>query len=219
MFFSVDHIIQVGGTLLVALVIFAESGLLVGFFLPGDTLLIAAGIFAAQHRYINIYELFPAVLLAAIVGYQVGYQIGSRGGPRVFKRQDGVLFRQDYIPRTEAYIAKHGGKTMIFARFIAVIRTLVPLVAGIGKMPKRTFFFYNVVGAVVWTGTVTLGSYWIGGKIDNVDRFILPIVAIGILLTVGVEFWVVLRTKSSRRQLISGLKEEYRYFFKHNKNT
>ena len=218
MIFSVDHIIQVGGTLLVALIIFAESGLLIGFFLPGDTLLIAAGIFASQHKYLNIYELFPAVLAAAIIGYQVGYQIGFRGGPRIFKRKNGLLFRADYIPRTEEFIAKHGGKTMILARFVAVVRTLVPLIAGIGKMPKKTFLFYNIVGSVIWTGLITLGSYWVGSQIKDVDKFVIPIVVIGIVLTVGAEFFVVLRTKSSRRQLVSGLKEEYRYFFKNEKN-
>ena len=214
MFFSVDHIIQVGGTLLVASIIFAECGLLVGFFLPGDTLLIAAGILASQHKYVNIYFLLPAVLLAAIIGYQVGYQIGARGGPRVFRRKDGILFRKDYIPRTERFVTHHGGKTMILARFIAVVRTLVPLVAGIGKMNKHKFLFYNVLGAAVWTGSITLGSYWIGSRISNVDKLIIPIVMVGVVLTAGAEFWFVLRNQSSRRQLVAGLREEYNYFFK-----
>ena len=214
MFFSVDHILQAGGILAVALVIFAECGLLVGFFLPGDTLLIAAGIFASQHRYVNIYFLLPAVILAAIIGYQVGYQIGFRGGPRVFKRKDGLLFRADYIPRTEKFVTHHGGKTMILARFIAIVRTLVPLLAGIGKMRKSTFMFYNIIGAIVWVSGVTLGSYWVGQRVDNVDRYILPVVFIGIGLTAAAEIWVVLRSKESRRQLREGLREEYRYFFK-----
>jgi len=213
-FFSVDHILQAGGILAVALVIFAECGLLVGFFLPGDTLLIAAGIFASQHRYVNIYFLLPAVILAAIIGYQVGYQIGFRGGPRVFKRKDGLLFRADYIPRTEKFVTHHGGKTMILARFIAIVRTLVPLLAGIGKMRKSTFMFYNIIGAIVWVSGVTLGSYWVGQRVDNVDRYILPVVFIGIGLTAAAEIWVVLRSKESRRQLREGLREEYRYFFK-----
>jgi len=214
MWFSVDHIIQVGGTLLVALVIFAECGLLVGFFLPGDTLLIAAGIFASQHKYINLSVLIPAVIVAALLGYQVGYQIGLRGGPRVFKRKGGLLFRADYIPRTEAYITRHGGKTMIAARFIAVVRTIVPLVAGIGKMDKRKFLFYNVVGGSLWTLSLILASYWVGQRVNNVDRFVVPVVLAGILLTAGAEFWVVLRKASTRRQLVEGLREEYRYFFK-----
>lgn len=217
---SVDHIIQAGGTLLVVLIIFAECGLLVGFFLPGDTLLIAAGIFAAQHKYISsIYVLFPSVLIAAIIGYQVGYQIGTKGGPRVFKRKDGILFREDYIPRTEKFVARHGGKTMVLARFIAVIRTLVPLVAGIGNMPRKTFLFYNIVGAIIWTGTVTLGAYWVGSQIKDVDKYLIPIVIVGIVLTIGGELWVVLRSKDSRRQIVVGLREEINYFFNRNKNT
>jgi membrane-associated protein len=215
MIFSVNHILQAGGILAVAAIIFAESGLLVGFFLPGDTLLIAAGIFASQHK-LNIYVLLPVVLVAAVVGYQVGYQIGFRGGPRIFKRNDGLLFRADYVPRTEDFIARHGGKIMVVARFIAVVRTLVPLIAGIGKMRKATFLFYNVLGAIIWTGSITLGSYWIGQRVTNVDKYIVPIVASGVVLTIVVEFWVVLRTRASRRQLISGLREEYRYFFKNN---
>src|SRR5581483_10974378 len=170
MIFSVDHIIQVGGTLLTALIIFGESGLLVGFFLPGDTLLIAAGIFASKGKYINIWELLPAVFAAAVIGYQVGYQIGFRGGPRVFKREDGVLFRADYIPRTEKFIDQHGGKTMVLARFIAVVRTIVPLLAGVGKMRRRTFFIYNVAGAAIWTGSITLAAYYIGRKVNNLDK-------------------------------------------------
>jgi membrane-associated protein len=215
MIFSVNHILQAGGLLALGLIIFAESGLLVGFFLPGDTLLIAAGIFAAEHK-LNIYFLVPIVILAAIIGYQVGYQIGLRGGPRIFKRKDGLLFRADYIPRTEAFVKRHGGKTMILARFIAVVRTIVPLIAGIGKMSQGIFFFYNVVGAVIWAGSLTLASFWVGGRVNNVDKYILPVVVVGIVLTVGIEFWVVLRTKSARRQLINGLREEYRYFFKRN---
>ncbi|MGA3150382.1 MAG: VTT domain-containing protein [Candidatus Saccharimonadales bacterium] len=213
MIFSVDHILQAGGILAVALIIFAECGLLVGFFLPGDTLLIAAGIFASEHK-LNIFALLPVVIIAAIAGYQVGYQIGWRGGPKLFKRKDGLLFREDYIPRTEKYVTRHGGKTMVLARFIAVIRTLVPLVAGIGKMRKSTFLFYNIIGAIIWISSITLGSYWVGNRVENVDRFIIPVVIIGIALTAGAEFWFVLRNKSSRRQLIEGLREEYRYFFK-----
>lgn len=219
MLFSVNHIIQAGGILAVALVIFAECGLLVGFFLPGDTLLITAGILASHHKYINLYGLIPAAFLAAVVGYQVGYQIGVRGGPKVFKRKGGILFRADYIPRTEKFISRHGGKTMVAARFIAVVRTLVPLLAGIGRMNRLIFFIYNVIGAAFWTVGVTLAAYWIGQRVENVDKWIVPVVLGGIILTAGAEFWFVLRSKAARRQLIDGLKEEYRYFFKGGQDT
>lgn len=211
---SVNHIIQAGGILAVALIIFAECGLLVGFFLPGDTLLIAAGIFASQHKYLNLYALIPAVFVAAVIGYQVGYQIGRRGGPRIFKRKGGILFRADYIPRTEKFISHHGGKTMVLARFIAIVRTLVPLLAGIGKMNRAIFLLYNIIGAAFWTVGVTLAAYWIGQRVQNVDKWILPVVLAGIILTAGAEFWFVLRSKAARRQLIDGLREEYLHFFK-----
>ncbi len=216
MLFSTEHILQAGGILAVAAIIFAESGLLVGFFLPGDTLLIAAGIFAAQQK-LDIWVLLPAVFIAAVVGYQVGYQLGLKGGPKIFKRKGGLFFREDYIPRTEAFVDKHGGKSMILARFIAVVRTIVPLVAGIGKMEQRKFFIYNVAGALIWTTSLTLGSYWIGRRVENVDNLVLPIVVVGILLTAGVEIFVILRNKSSRKAIWEGLKEEYRYFFNHDK--
>lgn len=214
MLFSTEHILQAGGILAVAAIIFAECGLLVGFFLPGDTLLIAAGIFASQQK-LNIWILLPAVFLAAIIGYQVGYQLGLAGGPKIFKRKSGLFFRKDYIPRTEAFVAKHGGKSMILARFLAVVRTIVPLVAGIGKMNPKKFFIYNVLGALIWTSTLTLGSYWIGKRVENVDSLVLPIVLIGIFLTAGAEILVFFRNKSSRQAILEGLKEEYRYFFKH----
>lgn len=213
MLFSTEHILQAGGILAVAAIIFAECGLLVGFFLPGDTLLIAAGIFASQQK-LDIWILLPAVFIAAIVGYQVGYQLGLSGGPKIFKRKGGLFFREDYIPRTEAFVARHGGKSMILARFIAVVRTIVPLLAGIGKMNPKKFFVYNVIGALIWTTSLTLGSYWIGRRVENIDNLVLPIVLIGIFLTAGAEIWVFLRNKSSRQAIWQGLKEEYQYLFK-----
>lgn len=217
MWLSTEHILQAGGILAVAAIIFAECGLLVGFFLPGDTLLIAAGIFASQNK-LDVWILLPAVFVAAVIGYQVGYQIGLRGGPVIFKRKSGLFFRADYIPKTENFIARHGGKSMVLARFIAVVRTIVPLLAGIGRMSERRFFIYNVIGALIWTTTLTLGSYWIGQRVENVDKLVLPIVLVGILLTAGAEMWVFLRNKSSREAIWQGLKEEYRYFFKSQKN-
>jgi membrane-associated protein len=132
---NVDSILQGGGLLAVALIIFAECGLLLGFFLPGDTLLIAAGVFAAQGK-LPIALLLPIVAIAAIAGYQVGYLIGERAGPRVFKRKDGLLFREEYVDRAQDFFTRHGGKAILLARFIAVVRTFVPLVAGIGIIQR-----------------------------------------------------------------------------------
>ena len=139
-FLNPDHIVQAGGILLVALIIFAETGLLVGFFLPGDTLLIAAGIYAAAHHHqVPLWALLPAVAAASILGYEVGYKIGKAAGPRFFTRQDGLFFRQEYVTRTTDFFERHGGKSVILARFVAVVRTVVPLVAGMGKMDRKFF--------------------------------------------------------------------------------
>jgi membrane-associated protein len=212
MLFSVDHILQAGGLLAAGLIIFAECGLLVGFFLPGDTLLIPAGILASQHK-LNIWLLLPTVAIAAIIGYQVGYTVGEKAGPKVFRRKGGLLFREDYIPRTQEFVRRHGGKSMILARFIAVVRTFIPVVAGVGKMPKRQFFFYNVIGAVIWTFSLTLGSYWVGQRVSHIDKFIIPIILIGILATAGGELWFLLRSRASRKQFFKALREEWGYLF------
>ena len=194
-------------------IIFAESALLVGFFLPGDTILIPAGILASQDK-LSLYVLLPSVALAAIIGYQVGYAVGERAGPRVFKRSDGLFFRADYIPRTEDFVRRHGGKAMILGRFIAVVRTIIPIVAGIGQMRRRTFLFYNILGAIIWTWGLILASYWVGRRVENVDKFIVPIILLGVLATVGGEVWFIFRSHRSRQQFFQALKEEWHYFFR-----
>lgn len=212
---NTDHIIQAGGLLAIAAVIFAESGLLIGLILPGDTLLIPAGIWASSHPHqLNIWLLLPAVALAAFVGYQMGYVIGERAGPKLFTRKGGLLFRSDYVPRTKDFIEHHGGKSLLLARYVAVVRTLVPIFAGVGKMPKRRFMIYNFLGSVLWTGTLVLGSYWVGQKINNVDKWIPVIVAVGLVATIGGELWYVLRSAKSRREFIQALREEFDYLFK-----
>src|ERR1700754_2440485 len=148
MFLDVNQIIQTGGLLAILLIIFAETGLLLGFFLPGDTLLIAAGIFASQDK-LPLGWLLILTPLAAILGYQVAYKIGERAGPKLFHRDDGVLFRSEYIKRTEDFINRHGGKAILLARFVVVVRTVIPLLAGMGKMSKKKFLFYNVLGSVL----------------------------------------------------------------------
>lgn len=166
---DIEALIQSGGLLLVTLIIFAESGLLIGFFLPGDTLLFTAGFFAAQGK-LPLGWLILCTTIAAIVGDNVGYTIGERTGPRIFRKKDGMFFRQDYIEKAEDFYERHGGKTIILARFVPVVRTFAPVVAGVGKMPRKRFFFYNVIGGVLWAAGVTLLGYWLGSKIPNIVR-------------------------------------------------
>jgi membrane-associated protein len=216
MLLDVNQIIQTGGLLAILLIIFAETGLLLGFFLPGDTLLIAAGIFASQGK-LPLDFLLLLTPVAAILGYQVAYKIGEQAGPRLFHRDDGVLFRTEYVTRTEEFIKKHGGKAILLARFIVVVRTVIPLVAGMGKMSKKKFMFYNVTGSIVWTTSVILAAYWLGHRIPNLDKYLILLVVGAMLITTGGGLLEVMRTKSRRAALRQALKDEFHYFFKRGK--
>lgn len=177
--FDPNSIISGGGLLLIAFIIFAECGLLFGVVFPGDTLLFAAGFFAAQGQF-GIVELIAIVIGSAILGGNVGYSIGRRAGPRLFTKKDGLFFRHEYVDRSEKFYEAHGGKTIMFARFIPVIRTFAPVVAGIGKMDRKKFLIFNVLGSALWGTSVTLAGYWLGnqfpGLADNIDKiFILAL--------------------------------------------
>lgn len=211
MFFDVDQIIQTGGLLAIMLIIFAETGLLIGFFLPGDTLLIAAGIFAAQGK-LPLIPLIFLTFLAAFLGYQAGYLIGKRAGPRLFKREDGVLFRAEYITRSEDFFTKHGGKSILLARFVPIVRTVVPLVAGIGKMSRKRFVFYNICGGILWVGSVILASYWLGNKLPNLDQYLIYLLILAMILTTSGTVIESLRTPARRQAVKKAFKDELKYF-------
>lgn len=196
-----------------AVIIFAESGLLLGFFLPGDTLLLAAGLFAGQGK-LPLGWLLIVSILAAIIGYQVGYHIGEKAGPKVFKRKDGILFREDYIKRTNHYFKKYGPVTVVAARFIAHVRTFVSVIAGAGKMNKREYFFYNVLGALLWGGGVTLLGYLLGSQIPDVEQYFLPVIIGALIIIYVVVFWRLAKDPKRRATLRRGLKEDWNYFFK-----
>jgi membrane-associated protein len=216
MILDVNHIIQTGGLLAILLIIFAETGLLLGFFLPGDTLLIAAGIFASQDK-LPLAPLLILTPVAAILGYQVAYKIGEEAGPRLFNRDDGVLFRSEYVSRTEEFIHKHGGKAILLARFIVVVRTIIPLVAGMGKMQKNKFLFFNIAGSILWTTSVILAAHWLGHKIPDLDKYLILLVVLAMVITTGGGLLEAMRTKSRRAALKRALKDEFHYFFKRNK--
>jgi len=150
--------------LLVMAIVFAESGLLIGFFLPGDSLLFLAGAFVAS-GVINlpIWLLMLGVAVAAIVGDQVGYVIGRRLGPRVFSRPDSRLFSRSHADSAQRFFERHGSKAVILARFVPIVRTFIPVVAGIGRMPRRRFTVYNVIGGVGWSALVLSAGFWFGG--------------------------------------------------------
>ena len=215
--FNVDEIIRTGGLLVIALMIFAESGLLVGIILPGDSLLLAAGVFAGRGK-LPIEWLVPLVILAAIIGYEVGYSIGKRIGPRLFKRNDGFLFRAEYMEKTESFFTKYGAVTLIGARFIANVRTIVSAIAGASNMDRRKYTTYNVIGAILWGGGVTMLGYWLGANVPNIDKYIIPAVIVALALLYAVTLWHLARTPEKRLKLRKGLREDFNYFFRGQKD-
>ncbi len=178
--FDIEHIIQSGGILIVSFIIFAESGLLVGFFLPGDTLLFGAGLAASQGE-LSLPWLIACVVVAAIAGDNVGYSIGRRAGPRIFKKKDGILFKQEYLEKSEAFYEKHGGKTIIIARFTPIVRTFAPVVAGASKMSRQRFLAFNIIGGLLWGAGMPLLGYFIGNRIPGLDKYI-ELVIVGVVI-------------------------------------
>ena len=165
------------------LIIFAETGLLIGFFLPGDSLLFTAGLLAGQGK-LNIWLLLPGVFIAAFVGDQVGYTFGEKLGPRLFSKPDSRFFKQEYVTHTRNFFNKHGSKTIIIARFVPIVRTFAPVLAGVGEMDRKTFVIYNVIGAFLWAVGLTMLGYILGDVIgESVDKYLLPIIAVIILIS------------------------------------
>ncbi len=187
------------GLIILGAIVFAESGLLLGFFLPGDTLLFTAGFFAAQGK-LPLAGVLLAIFLGSVLGDNVGYTIGKKTGPRMFRKKDGLVFRQEYILRAEKFYEKHGGKTVIFARFVPVVRTFAPMVAGIGNMPRRKFMLYNIVGGLLWTVSVTMLGYWLGSLVDphTMEKYIIVAIAGAMIVTVGPTLYHLLREERLR---------------------
>jgi len=202
---NVDTIIQSGGLAAIMAVIFAESGMLIGFFLPGDTLLLAAGIFAAQGK-LPIVLTIVLIAVAAILGDNTGYQIGKLSGRRLFRKKDGILFRQEYVERAEHVYEKFGGKIMLLAHFIPIVRTFAPIVAGVARMPRWQFFAFDAIGDAAWAAITTLLGYWFGSKIPNIDHYILPTVGVVTLITLGPMIWHVVGDRETRTRLLAKLR-------------
>lgn len=198
-------IIETVGYIGLFAIVFAETGLLIGFFLPGDSLLFTAGFLASQGIF-NIYVLCFLMFVAAVVGDSAGYLIGHKYGKRLFKKEDSLLFHKDHLERAKSFYEKHGGKTIIIARFMPIIRTFAPVVAGIGDMRYSTFITYNIIGGLLWAvGLPTLG-FVLGSSIPDVDKYLLPIVAIIVLASVAPGIYHTLKTKEQRRQVLAFLK-------------
>ena len=174
---NLESVIKAIGLLGVAGIIFAESGFLIGLILPGDTLLFTAGFLASQ-GFLNMWLLIILGWAAAILGDNFGYAFGRKVGPKIFHREDSLLFHKKHLERAEKFYENHGPKTIVLARFLPVIRTFAPIVAGVGKMNYRVFFFYNVIGGGVWVAGLSLLGYILGKSVENIDRYLLPIIGL-----------------------------------------
>jgi membrane-associated protein len=194
---SLDDLIRWGGYAVLVGIVFTETGLLVGFFLPGDSLLVTAGLVAAAGG-LNVWWINGLLIVAAVVGDSVGYAIGARIGPRLFTREQSLLFNPRHVERTRRFYARHGAKTIVIARFVPIIRTFAPVVAGVGQMPYRSFLFYNVAGGVGWVTSMTWSGYLLGRAIPNIADY-AHVVAI-VVIVVSVIPIVVEILKERRRR-------------------
>jgi membrane-associated protein len=197
--YSLDDLIRWGGYVILVAIVFAETGLLIGFFLPGDSLLITAGLVAATGA-LDIWWLNALLIAAAIIGDTVGYAIGYRAGPRIFTREQSLLFRPSHVERTRQFYERHGAKTIVIARFVPIVRTFAPVVAGVGQMEYRRFVFYNVAGGVGWVTSMTWAGYLLGQTIPNIGDHIHVVVVIVIVLSlipIAVELYRERRRRSA----------------------
>lgn len=196
--YALDDLVRWGGYVVLLAIVFTETGLLIGFFLPGDSLLITAGLVAATGA-LNIWWLNGLLMVAAIVGDSVGYAIGFRTGPRIFTREDSFLWNRRHLIRTREFYERYGGKTIVLARFIPIIRTFAPVVAGIGQMNYRRFLFYNVFGGIGWVASMTWAGYLLGQAIPNIHQHVHVVVAVVVVLSVLPLVSEVIKARKRRR--------------------
>ncbi len=196
--FDPISLIKTVGLIGVISIVFAESGLFFGFFLPGDSLLFTAGIFASQ-GFLNLEILLLGCIVAAILGDSVGYWSGKKYGRKLFERDSGFFFKKQRLYDAENFYQKHGKLTIVIARFVPIIRTFAPIVAGIGNMKYKTFISYNIFGGVLWASGMILGGYFLGKIIPNPDRYILPIALLIILISVVPIFIKFLKASKKSR--------------------
>lgn len=172
-------------------IVFAETGLFLGFFFPGDSLLFVAGVLAAQ-GFFSLPVLLIGLFVSAILGNAVGYWFGAYVGPKIFSREDSLLFRKSHLLKAQTFYERYGAKMIVLARFVPIVRTFAPIVAGVARMHYGTFMVFNVIGAAFWSIGLTLAAYFLGGLIEGIDRYLLPIILLIIFLSVlpGVfEYW------------------------------
>ena len=191
-----DELIRWGGYTVLAAIVFAETGLLAGFFLPGDSLLVTAGLLASTDGLLSVWWLILLLSAAAIAGDSTGYAIGYHLGPRIFRREDSRFFHRGHLVRTQRFYERYGAKTIVLARFVPIIRTFAPTVAGVGQMRYRKFLLFNVAGGIGWVASMILAGYWLGRAIPDIERHLHWVIAV----VIAVSFLPILREwRQSRR--------------------
>ena len=202
MHYDLLKILPTIGYLGIFAIVFAESGLLIGFFLPGDSLLFTAGFLASQGIF-DIRVLSLICFFGAVLGDSVGYTFGHKVGRRLFQKKDSLFFHKDNLLKAENFYEKHGKKTIVIARFMPMIRTFAPIVAGVGNMEYRTFISYNIIGGFLWAVGLTLSGYFLGSIVPNVDKYLLPIIALIIIISVAPTIIHILKNPAHRKQLLT----------------
>ncbi|HEU5186875.1 MAG TPA: VTT domain-containing protein, partial [Candidatus Saccharimonadales bacterium] len=192
-------------------IVFAESGLLIGFFLPGDTLLFSIGFLASQGVVeMNVHLLVAILFVAAVLGDNLGYAFGNRVGRKIFTKPDSLLFNQKYLEKAEKFFAKYGPITLVLARFTPMVRTFAPIVAGVGKMQYPTFFTWNVLGGLLWTAGITYLGFYGGAFLEargiNVEALVMPIILLAVFATLISPLYHIVRDRDSRALLLKKLR-------------
>lgn len=202
--FELSHLIELYGAtfgyIALTFIIFAETGLFFGFFLPGDSILFPAGLLASQ-GYLNIYVICGLTFIAAVAGNICGYFLGKHFGKRLFHKEDSIFFHKDHILRAKSFYDKHGGKTIIIGRFLAIIRTFAPIVAGISDMDFRQYVWYSVVGAALWAVGLPVAGFFLGKFIPDVDKFIIPLILLVIFLSLLPALLETVKTPERRAKI------------------
>lgn len=196
---DVNALIAWGGYVGLTAIIFAETGLLIGFFLPGDSLLVTAGLLAATKGLFNVYTLGLLLTVASVLGNTVGYGIGKAAGPRLFTREDSLLFNKRHLYRAHEFYEKYGGMTVILARFMPIVRTFVPVVAGMAQMGYRRYTLFNLIGGIGWIWSMLFIGYFLGRYIPGVDRHIETVIVLVILISLlpGIVGWMRTRKREA----------------------
>jgi membrane-associated protein len=197
---DLESTLQTIGLIGLFAIVFAESGLFFGFFLPGDSLLFTAGLLSSQGHLAPLPVILVGCFVAAVAGDQVGYLFGARVGPSLFRRPDSRIFKQEYVEKARAFFERHGSKTIVLARFVPIVRTFAPILAGVGEMRYRTFVTFNVVGGLLWAVGVTTLGYVLGETAPWVEDYLLLVIAVIVLLSVLPVAVEVLRSRRSTSQ-------------------